>query len=150
MMNIMVLCVGKLKEKYWTDAVCEYAKRLSPYCTLKIDEVKEARLPDNAGPAEEEAVKEAEGREILRRIDRDAYVISLEIKGKELSSEQLAAHVQELGVSGRSNVVFIIGGSLGLSPAGIGARRYEAFVFADDIPASDDARHPARADLPRL
>lgn len=90
MMNIMVLCVGKLKEKYWTDAVCEYAKRLSPYCTLKIDEVKEARLPDNAGPAEEEAVKEAEGREILRRIDRDAYVISLEIKGKELSSEQLA------------------------------------------------------------
>ena len=55
----MVLCVGKLKEKYWTDAVCEYAKRLSPYCTLKIDEVKEARLPDNAGPAEEEAVKEA-------------------------------------------------------------------------------------------
>ena len=117
MMNIMVLCVGKLKEKYWTDAVCEYAKRLSPYCTLKIDEVKEARLPDNAGPAEEEAVKEAEGREILRRIDRDAYVISLEIKGKELSSEQLAAHVQELGVSGRSTVVFIIGGSLGLSPA---------------------------------
>ena len=116
-MNITVLCVGKLKEKYWPDAVCEYAKRLSPYCPLKIDEVKEARLPDNAGSAEEEAVKEAEGREILRRIDRDAYVISLEIKGKELSSEQLAAHVQELGVSGRSNVVFIIGGSLGLSPA---------------------------------
>ena len=93
MMNIMVLCVGKLKEKYWTDAVCEYAKRLSPYCTLKIDEVKEARLPDNAGPAEEEAVKEAEGREILRRIDRDAYVISLEIKGKELSSELSLIHI---------------------------------------------------------
>lgn len=116
-MNITVLCVGKLKEKYWTDAVTEYSKRLSSYCTLKIDEVKEARLPDNAGAAEEEAVKEAEGREILRRIDKDAYVISLEIKGKELSSEQLAAHMQELGVSGRSNVVLIIGGSLGLSPA---------------------------------
>ena len=60
-MNITVLCVGKLKEKYWTDAVTEYSKRLSSYCTLKIDEVKEARLPDNAGAAEEEAVKEAEG-----------------------------------------------------------------------------------------
>lgn len=115
-MNITVLCVGKLKEKYWTDAVAEYSKRLSSYCTLKIDEVKEARLPDNAGPAEEEAVKETEGREILRRIDKDAYVISLEIKGKELSSEQLAAHIDRLGIEGRSNVVLIIGGSLGLSP----------------------------------
>ena len=64
-MNITVLCVGKLKEKYWTDAIAEYSKRLSSYCTLKIEEVKEARLPDNAGPAEEEAVKEAEGKEML-------------------------------------------------------------------------------------
>lgn len=151
MMNIMVLCVGKLKEKYWTDAVCEYAKRLSPYCTLKIDEVKEARLPDNAGPAEEEAVKEAEGREILRRIDRDAYVISLEIKGKELSSEQLAAHVQELGVSGRSNVVFIIGRLARPFACRYRARADMKLSFSPmTFPHQMMARHPARADLPRL
>ena len=65
-MNISVICVGKLKEKYWTQAVAEYAKRLSGYCSLDIVELKEARLPDRAGPAEEQAVKEAEGAEILK------------------------------------------------------------------------------------
>ena len=116
-MNITILCVGKLKEKYWVDAVAEYSKRLSAYCMLRIEEVKEARLPENAGPAEEEAVKESEGKELLRRIDKEAYVITLEILGKELNSEQLAKHMMQLGLSGRSNIVFVIGGSLGLSSA---------------------------------
>lgn len=116
-MNITVVCIGKLKEKYWTDAVNEYMKRLSAYCSIKIDELKEARLPDNASPAEEEAVKEAEGKEILKHINKDDYVITLEIKGNAVTSEQLADKVKALGIDGRSNIVFVIGGSLGLSAA---------------------------------
>lgn len=114
-MNISVICVGKLKEKYWTQAVAEYAKRLSGYCSLDIVELKEARLPDRAGPAEEQAVKEAEGAEILKRLRDNMYVITLEVKGKELSSEKLAEKIDSLAVSGRSNIAFVIGGSLGLS-----------------------------------
>lgn len=116
-MNITVVCIGKLKEKYWTDAVNEYMKRLSAYCSIKIDELKEARLPDNASPAEEEAVREAEGKEILKHISKDDYVITLEIKGNAVTSEQLADKVKALGLDGRSNIVFVIGGSLGLSAA---------------------------------
>jgi len=116
-MNITVICIGKLKEKYWTAAIDEYSKRLKGYCSLDIVELKEARLPDKAGPAEELAVKEAEGEEILKRIKDNQYVITLEVKGKMLSSEKLAEKVESLGIDGHSNVVFVIGGSLGLSAA---------------------------------
>lgn len=116
-MNISVICIGKLKEKYWTAAIDEYSKRLKGYCSLEIIELKEARLPDKAGPAEELAVKEAEGEEILKRIKDNQYVITLEVKGKMLSSEKLAEKIETLGIDGHSNVVFVIGGSLGLSAA---------------------------------
>jgi len=116
-MNITVICIGKLKEKYWTAAIDEYSKRLKGYCSLDIIELKEARLPDKAGPAEELAVKEAEGEEILKRIKDNQYVITLEVKGKMLSSEKLAEKINALGLEGNSNVVFVIGGSLGLSAA---------------------------------
>lgn len=116
-MNITVICIGKLKEKYWTAAIDEYSKRLKGYCSLDIIELKEARLPDKAGLAEELAVKEAEGEEILKRIKDNQYVITLEVKGKMLSSEKLAEKVESLGIDGHSNVVFVIGGSLGLSAA---------------------------------
>lgn len=114
-MNITVVCIGKLKEKYWVNAIEEYSKRLSKYCTLSIDELKEERLPDNASEAEEEAVKVAEGKSILKRIKKDSYVITLEIKGNQLSSEKLADKINQLGLDGRSDLVFVIGGSLGLS-----------------------------------
>lgn len=116
-MNITVICIGKLKEKYWTAAIDEYSKRLKGYCSLDIVELKEARLPDKAGPAEELAVKEAEGEEILKKIKDNQYVITLEVKGKMLSSEKLAEKIETLGIDGQSNVVFVIGGSLGLSSA---------------------------------
>ena len=116
-MNITVICIGKLKEKYWTAAIDEYSKRLKGYCSLDIIELKEARLPDKAGPAEELAVKEAEGEEILKKIKDNQYVITLEVKGKMLSSEKLAEKIDSLGLEGNSNVVFVIGGSLGLSAA---------------------------------
>jgi 23S rRNA (pseudouridine1915-N3)-methyltransferase len=114
-MNVTILCIGKLKERYWTEAVQEYSKRLSKYCTLTINELKEEKAPDNASAAEETAVKEAEGKSILKQIKKDAYVIALEIKGKELTSEALSEKIEALGVAGKSDLVFLIGGSLGLS-----------------------------------
>ena len=115
-MNIQIICIGKLKEKYWTDAIKEYSKRLSRFCSLEITELKESLLPANASAADEEKVKLEEGREILKAIKDGTYVITLEIKGKALTSEELAAKIDDLGIIGRSNVAFVIGGSLGLSP----------------------------------
>lgn len=115
-MNIQIICIGKLKEKYWTDAIKEYSKRLSRFCSLEIIELKESLLPANASARDEERVKLEEGREILKAIKDGTYVITLEIKGKALSSEELAAKIDDLGIMGKSNVAFVIGGSLGLSP----------------------------------
>lgn len=114
-MNINIIAIGKLKEKYWVDAVKEYSKRLGSYCTLNITELKESPLRANPSPADEEAVKKAEGADILSRIKSSDYVVTLEIKGKGLSSEQLASKIDDLGINGKSSIVFVIGGSLGLS-----------------------------------
>ena len=116
-MNITVICIGKLKERYWREAVGEYSKRLGSYCSLRIQELKEARLPAGAGPAEEEAVKIAVGEEILSRVNKDMFVVSLEIRGKRMSSETLAEKLRNLALEGRSEIAFVIGGSLGLSEA---------------------------------
>ena len=114
-MNIQIICIGKLKEKYWTDAIKEYSKRLSRFANIEIVELKESLLPANASPADEEKVKLEEGREILKAIKDGTYVITLEILGKQLSSEELAKKMDDLGIDGRSNIAFVIGGSLGLS-----------------------------------
>ncbi|MGN0704434.1 MAG: 23S rRNA (pseudouridine(1915)-N(3))-methyltransferase RlmH [Lentihominibacter sp.] len=114
-MNVTILAVGKLKEKYWRDAVAEYSKRLKSYCSLQITEIKESPLRANPSPADEEAVKIAEGADILSRIRPSDYVITLEIKGKVLSSEALAQKIEALAIDGKSSIVFVIGGSLGLS-----------------------------------
>ena len=114
-MNIQIICVGKLKEKYWTDAISEYRKRLSRYCSMEIVELKESRLPDKASAADEENVKVEEGRAILKAVKDGTFVITLEILGKQLSSPELAEKLETLSLDGKSNVAFIIGGSLGLS-----------------------------------
>ncbi len=116
-MNIQVVCIGKLKETYWIEALSEYRKRLGKYCTLSIEELKEEKLPDRASEAQEEMVKEEEGKRILARPKTGAYVIALDVRGKEFSSEALAEKINDLGIGGHSHVVFIIGGSLGLSKA---------------------------------
>lgn len=115
-MKIDVLCVGKLKERYFTEAVEEYRKRLGRYCQLEIREVPDEPAPENASPAQAEQVKEAEGKRLLRWRKPEAYAIALAIDGKALSSEGLAQKLENLGVSGRSHIQFLIGGSLGLSP----------------------------------
>lgn len=114
-MKIQVICIGKLKEKYWTDAVNEYSKRLSRFCDLEITELKESKLPDKASEAQEQAVIEEEGKTILKHVKDGSYVISLEILGKNLTSVELAEKMEELPLMGKSHVTFIIGGSLGLS-----------------------------------
>lgn len=114
-MNIQIICIGKLKEKYWSEAIAEYSKRLSRFCSLEIIELKEARLSDKASHAEEEAVKIEEGRSILKAIKEGTYVITLEILGKQLTSPELAEKIETLSLEGKSNIAFVIGGSLGLS-----------------------------------
>lgn len=114
-MNVSIVCIGKLKESYWSDAVKEYSKRLNKYCTLLINELKEERLPDNASTAQEIAVKQAEGKNILKQIKPNTFVIALEVQGKPLSSEDLAQKMEQLALEGKSDIAFIIGGSLGLS-----------------------------------
>jgi len=116
-MNVTILAVGKLKEKYWQDAVAEYSKRMKRYCNLQITEIKESALRANPSPADEQAVKDAEGADILGKIKPSDFVITLEIKGKGLSSEQLAQKIETLAINGKSSIVFVIGGSLGLSEA---------------------------------
>ena len=113
-MRITILCVGKIKEKFYSDAVAEYAKRLSKYCKLEIVEVPDEKTPDGASAIVEEQIKEKEGKRILEKIKEDAFVCTLEIAGKRLTSEGLANWMERLTVSGTSHIVFIIGGSLGL------------------------------------
>lgn len=114
-MNINIICIGKLKEKYWQDAVKEYSKRLGRFCNLNIIELKESPLAANPSQADEEAVKTAEGKEILNRIKGGDYVVTLEISGKSIDSVKLAGKIADLGLQGKSTIDFIIGGSLGLS-----------------------------------
>lgn len=113
-MNITILCVGKIKEKYFTDALLEYQKRLSRFVKLNIAEVADEKTPDTASL--QEIAKEKEGGRILSKIPDNAYVISMCIEGKETSSEQLAGKIAEIAMT-NSHIVFIIGGSLGLSDA---------------------------------
>ena len=116
-MKITCVVVGKIKEKYFTDAIKEYSKRLSRYCKLEIVELADEKTPDGASEAEEVAIREKEGERILTALKDDAYVIALAIEGKMLDSVELSQKLDRLGVSGTSHIAFVIGGSLGLAPA---------------------------------
>ena len=115
-MKITLITVGKIKEKYLRDAIAEYSKRLSKYCKLEIVEVADEKTPDHASETFENAIREKEGERILRYVKDDAYVITLEIGGRMLGSEELAEKIEGLGIQGKSHIIFIIGGSLGLGP----------------------------------
>jgi len=114
-MNITVFSVGKLKEKYLKDAIQEYATRLTKYCKLDIIEVPDEKAPENMSEAMEAAVRYKEGQAILKQLRDDTYVIALAIQGKQLSSEKFAELISDLGLRGKSNIAFVIGGSIGLS-----------------------------------
>lgn len=113
-MKITLITVGKIKEKYLKDAITEYSKRLSRYCKLEIIEVADEKTPDNANETVEDGIRDKEGERILKYVRDDAYVVTLEIKGKLLTSEELAKKIENLGIQGTSHIIFIIGGSIGL------------------------------------
>lgn len=113
-MKITVITVGKLKEKFFCDAVREYGKRLGRYCRLEIQETADEKTPKEASEVHREQILQKEGERIGRLIPEDAFVITLEIEGKKLSSVEFAKEIERLGVSGTSHIVFVIGGSLGL------------------------------------
>ncbi len=113
-MKITLITVGKIKEKYLRDAIAEYSKRLSRYCKLEIIEVADEKTLDQASETWEENIRAKEGERILKYIKDDMYVITLEIGGKMLSSEEFAEKIESLGVQGKSSIAFVIGGSIGL------------------------------------
>ena len=113
-MKITLITVGKIKEKYLKDAISEYSKRLSRYCKLEIIEVADEKTPDNASQIVEDGIRDKEGERILKYVKEDAFVVTLEIKGKLLTSEELADKIETLGIQGTSHIIFIIGGSIGL------------------------------------
>ena len=113
-MKVTLITVGKIKEKYLRDAISEYSKRLSRYCKLEIIEVADEKTPDHASQIVEDAIRDKEGERILKYVREDAFVITLEIKGKLLTSEELADKIDALGIQGTSHIIFIIGGSIGL------------------------------------
>ena len=114
-LKITVLCVGKVKESYFTDAIREYMKCLSRYAKTEIVEVEDEKTPDSASDAENEAIKAKEGGKLLSRLPEDAYVIALAIEGKAPDSVELSRKIETLGIRGKSHLCFVIGGSLGLS-----------------------------------
>ena len=116
-MNIQIIAVGKLKEKYLVDGIKEYMKRLAPYSKISIQEVADEKVPETLSPAQEQQAKEREGERILAFIKPETYVIALAIDGKLWSSEDLAEQIGSLATYGRSQIAFVIGGSLGLSQA---------------------------------
>ena len=116
-MKIKIACVGKVKDSFYREAVAEYAKRLSRFCTLEIAEVADEKAPETLSPAEEAQVMEREGERLLSRILPGEFVVCLTIDGKSFSSDQFANTLQATFDRSVSCITFVIGGSLGLSPA---------------------------------
>lgn len=116
-MKITVLTVGKIKEKYLRDAIAEYTKRLSRYCKLETIEVADEKTPDNASENAEEMIRQKEAERLLKYIREDAYLITLEIGGKQLTSEEFSEKIEKLGIQGTSHITFVIGGSIGIGKA---------------------------------
>ena len=115
MIHINIICIGKLKEKYLKDSIDEYSKRLSKYCKLNIIELQDESLPNKINYSIIQEIKDKECEEILENIRNTSYVIALDLKGKEFSSEDFSKKIQNISVKGYSDITFIIGGTLGLN-----------------------------------
>ena len=116
-MNIKVLCVGRLKEKFYVEACAEFKKRISRYANMEIAEVADEKAPEQLSPALMEQVKNAEGQRLMDRLLPGEYLIAMDIRGKELTSPEISVLMEEVMQSGKSRVAFAVGGSLGLSDA---------------------------------
>jgi len=133
-MKITLVTVGKIKEAYLEAGIKEYVKRLSRYCKLEILEVADEKTPDGASENLERQIREKEGKRLLNLIRPEAYVITLEIQGKQLSSPELARKLERLGVEGVSHITVVIGGSLGLSDEVIGRADFHLSFSAMTFP----------------
>lgn len=114
-MKITIISVGKIKEKFYREAIAEYAKRLSSYCKFEIKELQDEKTPDRASSETERQIKEKEAERIIKAVDEKGYLIALAIHGKTYDSVQFSEHLEKLMITGNSHIQFVIGGSLGLS-----------------------------------
>jgi len=128
-MKVTVICVGKVKEKFYREAITEFSKRLSGYCRLEIIEVADEKTPDSAGEVQEEQIKRKEASRILKYIREDAFLFTLEIMGKQYDSVGLSERLEKLMTMGKSHIQFVIGGSLGLHES-VTKRADEAISFS--------------------
>lgn len=115
MLNISIICVGKLKESYLKDAISEYSKRLQKYCTLNIIELQDEKLPNKLNENIIKEIKNKECNKILQTIKKDSYIFSLDLKGKQFSSEEFSQKLEDIALNKNSHITFIIGGTLGLT-----------------------------------
>ena len=115
MLNINIICVGKIKEKYLKEAIDEYSKRLSKYCALKIIELQDEKLPDKLYESTIIQTKQKECKKILDNIKKDSYIIALDLKGKQYTSEEFSTKIQQIATNYNSSITFVIGGTLGLT-----------------------------------
>lgn len=129
-MNVTILAVGKIKESFYREALAEYLKRLGRYCRPEIIEVADEPVPEGASSAQEELIKEKEAKRILKRLRDNSFVITLEIAGKKYDSEKFAEKLEDLALAGKSQLVFVIGGSLGLH-ASVSKRADLKLSFSD-------------------
>lgn len=129
-MKISILCVGKIKEKFYREAVEEYSKRLSRYCRMEILETADEMTPEGAGAALEEQIRKKEGERLLSRIKEEAFVVTLEIKGKKMDSVEFSRVLEQAGIRGKSHIQFVVGGSLGLHES-VSARADLKLSFSD-------------------
>ena len=114
-MKISIVAAGKLKEKYLTEGIKEFLKRLTPFANVNIIEINEEKMKDNPSEAEKQQVLAQEGQRLLKQVPEGSYLIVLDVYGKNLSSEELAAKIDELALAGKSHITFLIGGAFGLS-----------------------------------
>ena len=117
MLGVRLICIGKLKERYWRDAVAEYEKRLRPLCRWELMELPEARLPQDPSPAESKAALEKEAAAVTAKLPKGAAVVALCVEGEPLSSEKLAARLEKWTAAGKNTLVFLIGSSYGMAPS---------------------------------
>lgn len=115
MLHINILCIGKVKETFFRDAINEYSKRLSKYCVLKIQELPDEKVPLKLNNKISYSIKDKESKAIISSIPKDSYIICLDLNGKQYSSEDFANHLNNISLNIKSNITFIIGGTLGIS-----------------------------------
>lgn len=115
MLNINILCVGKIKESYLREAIAEYTKRLSKYCNLKITELPDEKLPNKLYSSVIDEIKKKESKMITDFIKKDSYVICLDLKGKEMTSEEFSKKLENISLNFNSTITFVIGGTLGMT-----------------------------------